>query len=55
MPHIQRRPNPQRPPTPPQRPQVPPQSQGYDDRYQDGGYANSPEPGYDSGYNTGQV
>ncbi|MET9923122.1 MULTISPECIES: LCP family protein [unclassified Streptomyces] len=51
MPHIQRR------PAPPQRPTVPPQSQGYDDRYQDGqpGYGNSPEPGYDSGYNTGQV
>ncbi|WP_369165166.1 LCP family protein [Streptomyces sp. AFD10] len=55
MPHIQRRPSsPQRPQMPPQRPQVPPQSQGYDDRYQDGGYGN-PEPGYDSGYNTGQV
>ncbi|MDG4869681.1 hypothetical protein P8631_16985, partial [Guyparkeria sp. 1SP6A2] len=39
------------------RPTVPPQSQGYDDRYQGGqpGYGNSPEPGYDSGYNTGQV
>ncbi|MYW28751.1 LCP family protein [Streptomyces sp. SID2119] len=51
MPHIQRR------PAPPQRPTVPPQSQGYDDRYQGGqpGYGNSPEPGYDSGYNTGQV
>ncbi|MGW1665031.1 LCP family protein [Streptomyces microflavus] len=51
MPHIQRR------PAPPQRPTVPPQSQGYDDRYQGGqpGYGNNPEPGYDSGYNTGQV
>ncbi|MGW6290419.1 LCP family protein [Streptomyces sp. NPDC055107] len=56
MPHIQRRPAPpQRPQSPPQRPHVPQQGQGYDDRYQDGGYGNSPDPGYDSGYNTGQV
>ncbi|MFJ8249630.1 LCP family protein [Streptomyces sp. NPDC094466] len=56
MPHIQRRQTPpQRPQSPPQRPHVPQQGQGYDDRYQDGGYGNSPDHGYDSGYNTGQV
>ncbi|MGP3636636.1 LCP family protein [Streptomyces sp. 24-1644] len=41
MPHVRRR------PAPPQAPQVPPQGQGHDDRYA--------SPGYDSGYNTGQV
>ncbi|MFZ4281046.1 LCP family protein [Streptomyces rhizosphaericola] len=55
MPHIQRRPAPpQRPSVPPQRPHVPPQGQGYDDRYPGSG-GHSPDSGYDSGYNTGQV
>jgi LCP family protein required for cell wall assembly len=47
MPHIQR-------PAPPQRPQVPPQRPQGRDGYDDG-YGNSPDPGFDSGYNTGQV
>ncbi|WP_299541907.1 LCP family protein [uncultured Streptomyces sp.] len=47
MPHVQRR-----RPAPPRAPQVPPQSQGYDD-YADG--RGQAAPGYDSGYNTGQV